>query len=73
MIENAKNTMMGDAPKKKLFHFSGDGIYWPKAIEAITASEAEEIWHKGKQLISQTSAVQPAPHPEPKVEDKPSE
>lgn len=69
--------MMKGAPAQKtLFHFSGDGVFWPKAILAATIHEAEAIWHKIKTPISQTSnapAVSPPAPPEEdeKVEDKP--
>ena len=71
MIENAKNTMMGDAPKKKHFLFGGDGIYWPKTIIAETIEEAEKLWHEAKTLISKPNASPEAIPAEQKVENKP--
>ena len=44
--------MMTDAPDKKEFHFSGDGIWRNKAILAETREEAEKIWHSVKQLVN---------------------
>lgn len=44
--------MMTEAPDKKEFHFSGDGIWRNKAILAETREEAEKIWHSVKQLIN---------------------
>ncbi len=44
--------MMTDAPDKKEFHFSGDGIWRNKAIIAETREEAEKIWHSVKELVN---------------------
>ena len=44
--------MMTEAPDKKEFHFSGDGIWRNKAILAETREEAEKIWHSAKQLVN---------------------
>jgi hypothetical protein len=46
------NKMMTEAPDKKEFHFSGDGIWRNKAIIAETREEAEKIWHSVKLLIN---------------------
>jgi hypothetical protein len=51
------NKMMIEAPDKKEYHFSGDGIWRNKAIIAETREEAEKIWHSVKQLVN--PAVQP--------------
>ena len=44
--------MMTEAPDKKEFHFSGDGIWHNKTILAETREEAERIWHSVKQLVN---------------------
>lgn len=79
MEQNQSDKMMKGAPRQKqLFHFSGDGIHWPKAIWAETIQEAEKIWHSIKSPISKPNSA-PAPIPPAipaapsasKVEDKP--
>jgi hypothetical protein len=80
MINDSSDKMMHGAPETKgtLFHFSGDGVYFPKAIIAASIAEAELIWHKTKIFIlKQNSAPVASPPPaitappEKKVEDKP--
>ena len=77
-IEFASNKMVTEAPDKKEFHFSGDGIWRNKAIIAETREEAEKIWHSVKQLVNPakapvevdtTAAIeQSTPAPTPEIE-----
>jgi hypothetical protein len=70
--------MMTEAPDKKVFHFSGDGIWHNRAIIADTREEAEKIWHSVKQLVNPaiphvevdtTAAIeQSTPTPAPEIE-----
>lgn len=70
--------MMTEAPEKKSFHFSGDGIWRNRAILAETRAEAEKLWHATKQLIDPskppveidtTAAIeQSTPTPAPEIE-----
>jgi hypothetical protein len=72
------NKMITEAPDKKEFHFSGDGIWRNKAIMAETREEAEKIWHSLKQLVNPekspvevdtTAAIeQSTPAPAPEIE-----
>ena len=71
MIEELKNKQMGPQATKTLFHFSGDGIYHKRAIEAESIDAATEIWLKERILIEQPESV-PAASGE-KVEDKSGE
>ena len=71
MIENSSNKQMGPHSTKASFHFSGDGVYHKRTIEAESIDAATEIWLKERILIEQSDSV-PAASGE-KVEDKSNE
>jgi len=40
------------AVAKNLYHFPGEMIWQPQAVEAASLVEAQEIWEKTKKLIN---------------------
>ena len=66
--EPAQNKMITGSGAKRLFHFSGDGIYHNLAIWASNMEEATKEWLAKRRLINPPEQSTPAPKEEPKSE-----
>lgn len=61
MEQPPKNKMIGQAPAMKEFHFAATVEHRAQVVLAATIQEAEEIYHRTKQLINQPEAASSAP------------
>jgi hypothetical protein len=61
--ETIQNAMVTGSSAKRLFHFSGDGVYHNLAIFASNLEEATKEWLAKRRLINQP-AQQSTPTPE---------
>jgi hypothetical protein len=64
----AQDKMVTGSAAKRLFHFSGDGIYHNLAIWASNMEEATKEWLSKRRLINAPEQSTPAPNEEPKSE-----